>query len=212
MKGVSFDGNGNPIPGEPLFAEVADEDGNFDGVIDDNDRQIIGDPNPDFTFGASNTFSYKAFDLNIFFQGAVGGDIFNLTAVQLYNGDSNGLTDVLNSWTPENTDTDIPRAVIRGRERSSRFVEDGSYLRLKNVALGYNLPTGMMRKIGFASGRLAVSGQNLLTFTNYSGLDPEVSYFGSGGESRGDDNVIQGHDFGNYPNLRSITFGINLKF
>ena len=70
----------------------------------------------------------------------------------------------------------------------------------------------MMQKIGFASGRLAVSGQNLLTFTNYSGLDPEVSYFGSGGESRGDDNVIQGHDFGNYPNLRSITFGINLQF
>lgn len=212
LKGVSFDGNGNPIPGEPLFAEVADEDGNFDGVIDDNDRQIIGDPNPDFTFGIANTFTYKNFDLNIFFQGAVGGEIFNLTAVQLYNGDSNGLTDVLNSWTPENTNTNIPRAVIRGRERSSRFVEDGSYLRLKNVALGYSLPTGMLEKIGIGSVRLSVSAQNILTFTNYSGLDPEVSYFGSGGENRGDDNIIVGHDFGNYPNLRSITVGLNLKF
>lgn len=212
LEAVSYDGNGDPIPGEPLFAEVADETGAFNGIIDDNDRQIIGDPNPDFTFGISNTFTYKNFDLNFFFQGAVGGDIYNLTAVQLYNGDSNGLTDLLNSWTPENPNTDIPRAAIRGRERSSRFVEDGSYLRLKNVAIGYNLPAGMMEKIGFKSARIAVSGQNLLTFTNYSGLDPEVSYFGSGGESRGDDNVIQGHDFGNYPNLRSLTVGLSLKF
>lgn len=212
LQDASFDGDGNPIPGEPLFAEVADEEGNFDGAINDSDRQIIGDPNPDFTLGLTNTFTYKNFDLNIFFQGAVGGDIYNLTAVQLFNGDSNGLTDVLNSWTPENTDTDIPRAAIRGRERSSRFVEDGSYLRLKNVALGYSLPTGMLQNIGFSSARLSISAQNLLTFTNYSGLDPEVSYFGSGGQSSGDDNIIQGHDYGNYPNLRSITVSANLKF
>jgi len=212
LTGVSFDQDGNPIPGEPLFAEVADEEGNFDGVIDDNDRQIIGDPNPDFTFGITNNFSYKNFDLNIFFQGAVGGDIYNLTAVQLYNGDSNALTDILNSWSPDNTDTDIPRAAIRGRERSSRFVEDGSYVRLKNVALGYNFPSGLTEKAGINSLRLSVSAQNLLTFTNYSGLDPEVSYFGSGGESSGDANVIQGHDYGNYPNLRSITVGLNLRF
>ena len=209
---VSFDDDGNPVPGEPLFSEVADEEGNFDGIIDDNDRQIIGDPNPDFTFGMTNTVSYKNFDLNIFFQGAAGGDIFNLTAVQLYNGDSNGVTDVLNSWTPDNTETDIPRAAIRGRERSSRFVEDGSYLRLKNIALGYTLPTNLLQNAGISSARLTLSAQNLLTVTGYSGLDPEVSYFGSGGESRGDDNVIQGHDFGNYPNLRSLTFGLNLKF
>jgi TonB-linked SusC/RagA family outer membrane protein len=212
LTGFSFDGDGNPIPGEPLFTDVPDEEGNLDGIIDDNDRQIIGDPNPDFTFGLTNTFSYKNFDLNVFFQGAVGGDIYNLTAIQLYNGDSNGLTDVLNSWTPENTDTDIPRAAIRGRERSSRFVEDGSYMRLKNVALGYTLDNSKLRNIGFSSARLTLSAQNLLTFTNYSGLDPEVSYFGSGGESLGDDNVIQGHDFGNYPNVKSITVGVNLKF
>ena len=212
VAGSSKDPEGNPIPGEPLFAEVADEEGNFNGIIDDNDRQIIGDPNPDFTFGLTNTFSYKNFDLNIFFQGAVGGDIYNLTAIQLYNGDSNGLTDVLNSWTPTNTDTDIPRAIVRGRERSSRFVEDGSYLRLKNVALGYVLPTGMLQNVGFSSARISLSAQNILTLTGYSGLDPEVSYFGSGGESSGDDNVIQGHDYGNYPNLSSITFGLNLKF
>ena len=212
LEARSFDGDGNPIPGEPLFAEVADEEGNFDGLIDDNDRQVIGDPNPDFTFGVTNTVSYKNFDVNIFFQGAVGGDIFNLTAVQLYNGDSNSVTDILNSWTPDNTDTDIPRAAIRGRERSTRFVEDGSYLRLKNIALGYTLPNDILEKAGIGSVRLSVSAQNLLTFTNYSGLDPEVSYFGSGGQSRGDDNVIIGHDFGNYPNLQSVTFALNLRF
>jgi len=212
LAAVSFDEEGNAIPGEPLFTEVANEEGSFDGMIDDNDRQIIGDPNPDFTYGVTNTLSYKNFDLNIFFQGAVGGDIYNLTAVQLYNGDSNSVTDILNSWTPENTETDIPRAAIRGRERSSRFVEDGSYARLKNLALGYTLPDGALQNVGFSSIRLTVSAQNLLTFTNYSGLDPEVSYFGSGGESSGDDNVIQGHDYGNYPNLRSITFGLNFKF
>ncbi len=208
----SLDGDDNPIPGEPLFSDLPDEEGNVDGTINDNDRQIIGDPNPDFTFGVTNTVSYKNFDLNIFFQGAVGGDIYNLTAVQLYNGDSNGLKDVLNSWRPDNTGSDIPRAVASRRELSSRFVESGSYVRLKNVALGYMLPASTLQKVGISSVRLSVSAQNLLTFTNYSGLDPEVSYFGSGGESSGDANVIQGHDFGNYPNLRSITFGLNLKF
>lgn len=212
LEARSFDGDGNPILGEPLFVDLPDENGEFNFLIDDNDRQIIGDPNPDFTFGVANQVSYKNFDLNVFFQGAVGGDIYNLTAVQLFNGDSNGLTDVLDSWTPENPDSDIPRAAIRGRERSSRFVEDGSYVRLKNIALGYNLPTNILSKAGFSGARLSISAQNLLTFTNYSGLDPEVSYFGGGGESRGDDNIIIGHDFGNYPNLRSITFGLNLKF
>ncbi len=212
LRASSFDDNDNPILGEPLFSEVADEEGILDGRIDDNDRQIIGDPNPDFTFGITNTFSYKNFDLNVFFQGAVGGDIYNLTAVQLFNGDSNGLTDVLNSWTPENTGSNIPRASIRGRELSSRFVEDGSYVRLKNIALSYTLPANILQNVGLSSVRFSLSAQNLITLTDYSGLDPEVSYFGSGGESSGDDNVIQGHDFGNYPNLRSITVGLNLKF
>jgi len=208
----SLDGDDNPIPGEPLFSDLADEEGAVDGTINDNDRTIIGDPNPDFTFGVTNTVSYKNFDLNIFFQGAVGGDIYNLTAVQLYNGDSNGVKDVLNSWTSQNTGSDIPRAVASRRELSSRFVESGTYVRLKNLALGYMLPASTLQNIGISSVRLSISAQNLLTFTNYSGLDPEVSYFGSGGESSGDANVIQGHDFGNYPNLRSVTVGLNLKF
>lgn len=199
--------------GDPLFTDIADENGDYDGVIDTNDEKIIGDPNPDFTFGITNNFSYKNFDLSIFFQGAYGGDILNLTNVQLYNGDSNGLTDVLNSWTPTNTDTNIPRAVAsRGREISSRFVEDGSYVRLKNLAIGYTLPSEIVERLGMESVRFSVSAQNLLTFTNYSGLDPEVSYFGSGGGDTGSANVVQGHDFGNYPTLRSVNFSLSLKF
>jgi TonB-linked SusC/RagA family outer membrane protein len=201
------------VEGDPLFTDLADADGNFDGVIDTNDETTIGDPNHDFTFGITNNFSYKNWDLSLFFQGAVGGDILNLTNVQLYNGDSNSVTDILNSWTPTNTNTDIPRAVAsRGREISSRFVENGSYLRLKNISLGYNFPSDVIEKLGLDNLRFSISGQNLLTFTNYSGLDPEVSYFGNGGSSTGEANVVQGHDFGNYPTVQSVNFSLNLKF
>lgn len=194
--------------GDPLFTDIDDS-----GTISTADQKIIGDPNPDWTMGITNNFSYKNFDLNIFFQGAYGGDVFNLTNVQLYNGDSNALKDVLNAWTPTNTDTNIPRVVgSRGREISSRFVEDGSYIRLKNIALGYNLPSEVTEKLGMDNVRLSISAQNLLTFTSYSGLDPEVSYFGSGGGNTGSGNTTQGFDFGNYPTIKSVNFSLNVKF
>jgi TonB-linked SusC/RagA family outer membrane protein len=193
--------------GDQLFTDV---DGS--GDISPSDQQIIGDPTPDFTFGFTNNFSYKNFDLNIFFQGVQGGDIMNLTAIQLFNGDSNATTDILNSWTPTNTNTNIPRARLRGKEISSRFVEDGSYIRLKNIALGYTLPSEVVEKLGMQNVRLSLSAQNLFTITNYSGLDPEVSYFGSGGGSSSDANTTNGFDFGNYPNVRSVNFSVNLKF
>lgn len=194
--------------GDPLFSDL---DGS--GTITTKDQKIIGNPNPSFTMGITNNFTYKNFDLNIFFQGAFGQDIFNLTRVQLLNGDSNALRDVLNSWTPSNTNTDIPRVVgNRGREISSRFVENGSYLRLKNIALGYNLPTAFVQKIRMSNVRFSVSAQNLLTFTKYSGLDPEVNYFGSGGGNSSSSNTTQGFDFGNFPTVRSVNFSLNLKF
>ncbi len=194
--------------GDPMFTDV---DG--DGEITSNDNMIIGDPNPDFTWGITNTLTYKNWDFNFFFQGAQGGDILNLTNVQLFNGDSNSTTDALNAWTPTNTGSDIPRNVAsRGREISTRFVEDGSYIRLKNIALGYNFPSDLINKWGIGNLRLAISAQNILTITDYSGLDPEVSYFGSGGRSAGEANVVQGHDFGNYPTVQSVNFSLNLKF
>ncbi|WP_299014608.1 TonB-dependent receptor [uncultured Polaribacter sp.] len=193
--------------GDQLFSDV---DGS--GDISPADQQIIGDPTPDFTFGITNNFRYKNFDLNIFFQGAQGGDIMNLTAVQLFNGDSNATTEILNSWTPTNTDTNIPRAKLRGKEISSRFVEDGSYIRLKNIALGYTLPSDIVSKLKMQNVRLAVSAQNLFTITNYSGLDPEVSYFGAGGGNNSAANTTNGFDFGNYPALRAINVSVNIKF
>jgi hypothetical protein len=196
------------VAGDPLFTDVK-----IDGTIDTSDKKIIGDPNPDFNFGITNNFSYKNFDLNIFFQGSQGGEILNLTNVQLYNGDSNSVTAILDAWTPTNTDTNIPRNVAtRGREISSRFVEDGSYIRLKNIALGYNFPSNVVEKLGVDNLRLSLSAQNLFTISSYSGLDPEVSYFGSGGGTTASANVVQGHDFGNYPTLRSVNFSLNVKF
>ena len=193
--------------GDQLFSDI---DGN--GEITTSDQTIIGDPNPDFTMGISNNFSYKGFDLNVFFQGSFGGDILNLTNTQLFNGDSNGPRDLLNSWTPSNTDTDVPRAKLRAKQITSRFVEDGTYLRMRNIALGYNLPSQITDNLNIGGARLTISAQNLLTFTDYSGLDPEVSYFGGGGESASESNTTNGFDFGNYPTVKSMNFSLNLKF
>ena len=203
------------VAGDPLFTDIADpETGMADGVITEDDRTIIGNPNPDFNWGFNNNFSFKAFDLNIFFQGSQGGEIFNMTNVQLNNGDSNTTRDYFNSaWTESNTNTDTPRVGNNSnREISSRFVEDGSYVRLKNISLGYNFPTSAVEKIGIGALRFSVSAQNLLTITDYSGLDPEVNYFGASGDNNLSSNTVQGFDFGNYPTVKSFNFTLNVKF
>ncbi|OBQ55294.1 SusC/RagA family TonB-linked outer membrane protein [Tamlana sp. s12] len=198
--------------GDPLFV---DHDGS--GDFSTGDRDIIGNPNPDFTWGFTNNLSLKNWDLNVFFQGSQGGEIFNMTQVQLNNGDSNTTYDYYNNaWSSTNTGSNEPRVGNNSsREMSSRFVEDGSYVRLKNLSLGYNFPTKVLDNIGVERLRLSVSGQNLLTFTNYSGLDPEVSYFGAQGGANGNNlasNTTRGFDFGSYPTVRSFTFGLNLTF
>ncbi len=197
------------VAGDPLFSDL---DG--DGDIDTSDRDIIGNPNPDFTWGITNNFNYKNWDLNVFFQGSQGGDIFNMTNVQLYNGDSNTTYDYYNNaWTATNTDTDDPRVGNNSnREISSRFVEDGSYIRLKNIAIGYNLPADILDQIGLSKLRLSLSAQNLLTFTDYSGLDPEVNYYGASGDNNTSSNTVRGFDFGNYPTVKSVSLSLNLTF
>ncbi|WP_298778465.1 TonB-dependent receptor [uncultured Polaribacter sp.] len=197
------------VAGDPLFVDLDDS-----GDIGTDDRTIIGNPNPDFTWGITNSFTYKDFDLNIFFQGSQGGEIFNMTNVQLNNGDANTTYDYYNSaWTTTNTNTNAPRVGNNSsREISSRFVEDGSYVRLKNIALGYNLSSDLLENIGLEQVRLSFSAQNLLTFTNYSGLDPEVNYFGAAGNNNTASNTVRGFDFGNYPTVKSFTFGVNIKF
>ena len=197
------------VAGDPLFYDL---DGN--GDIGAEDRAIIGNPNADFNWGLNNDLSYKNFDLNIFFQGSSGGEIFNMTNVQLMNGDGNTTNDYFkNAWRPSNTDTNAPRVGNNSfREISSRFVEDGSYIRLKNVALGYNLPTEITEKLKMQNVRFSVSAQNLFTITDYSGLDPEVNYEGTDPNSNMSSNTLSGYDFGNYPTVKSVNFSLNLKF
>ncbi|RED45731.1 SusC/RagA family TonB-linked outer membrane protein [Seonamhaeicola aphaedonensis] len=192
------------VAGDELFTDV---DGS--GEINSSDRKIIGDPNQDWTFGFNNTLKYKNFDLGIFFQGAVGGDIYSFTLSELASGGSNATTEAVNAWTPSNTDTNVPSPASREKRMNSRFVFDGTYVRLKNLVFGYNLPQNITEKLGMDNVRFSISGQNLLTITDYPGTDPEVSYRASGSQNA---NVNQGFDYGNYPNIESVTFSLNLKF
>jgi TonB-linked SusC/RagA family outer membrane protein len=212
-------GNFDNFAGGEKFKDtdgIRDDEGDLtgepDGKLTGDDRQIIGDPQPDFIWGFNNTLEYKGFDLNIFFQGSQGNDIYSYTLMELetLRGISNSTTEALNRWTPSNTDTDVPKADLsRGYHESSRWVYDGSYVRLKNLALGYNLPRSVVESIGIHGVRLSVSAQNLLTFTKYRGYDPEVNY-NSEGSTNGNRNL--GFDYGSYPNAKSVTFGIRVTF
>jgi TonB-linked SusC/RagA family outer membrane protein len=194
----------DPATGDMIFADL-----NNNGILDPDDRKVIGNAQPDFTFGLTNTLSYKNFDLNIFFQGSVGNDVYNASRVDLEGmfDSKNQSTAVLRRWTPENTNTDIPRAVqdISNARNSTRFVEDGSYVRLKSITLAYNFDAPFLSKWGVHKLSLYTTGQNLLTFTNYSGFDPEVNAFGRS-------ETELGIDYGTYPQARTVTVGVNLEF
>lgn len=185
------------------------EDINHDGVINDQDRTVIGNGNPDFFGGFNNTFSWKGVELNIFFQGSWGNDILNFGRFDLYNlnGNNNQSADVLDRWTPANPSNTIPRANAAGGQRilSSFHIEDGSYLRLKNISLGYHLPQNLLRKASLTGVKVYVSAQNWVTFSNYKGYDPEVSRFGGS-------SIDQGMDYGSYPTSKTLLVGLNVKF
>ncbi|MGA0557950.1 SusC/RagA family TonB-linked outer membrane protein [Larkinella sp. VNQ87] len=196
----------NPQPGDIRFADL-----NNDGVIDANDRTVIGNPNPDFFAGLTNTFTYKGFELSFLFQGSFGNDIYNQNrqSIEGMADPFNQTTRVLNRWRPDNTNTNMPRAVRydpnQNNRFSTRFVESGTYTRLKNLTLAYNLPAKPLQRAKISNARVYLTGQNLLTFTNYTGYDPEVSAdpFSS---------VGFGRDYGVYPQARTFTAGITLNF
>jgi TonB-linked SusC/RagA family outer membrane protein len=194
---------------DPATGDLTFKDLNNNDILDPDDRQVIGDAQPDFTFGFTNALSFKRFDLNIFFQGSVGNDIYNATRVDLEGmfDHKNQSTAVLNRWTPENPNTDMPRAVnnINNARNSTRFVEDGSYVRLKAITLAYNFDTEFLNRLGINKLSVYTTGQNLLTFTDYSGFDPEVNAFGLSATELG-------VDYGTYPQAKTVTFGINLEF
>ena len=185
-------------PGDIRFKDL-----NNDGVINDKDRTVIGNPNPKFTFSLNNTFNYKNFDLTIFLQGSYGNDIFNANRMytEAMSIIQNQSTAVLGRWTGEGTSNNIPRAIYGDPNQNSRvsdrYIEDGSYLKIKNINLSYTLPKDVFGQ-NFNSVKIFVSAQNLVTWTKYSGFDPEVP--------------VNGIDNGTYPITRTVSLGLNIGF
>ena len=196
---------------DPETGNLKYKDVNGNGIFDPGDRTVIGNGNPKFTYGITNSVSWRRFDLNFFFQGSYGNDIFNATRIDLEGmfDSKNQSTAVLRRWTPNNRITDIPRAVGGGNvdnvRNSSRFVEDGSYLRLKSITLTYHLQSKAFKKAGISQFSVYTTGQNLLTLTKYSGFDPEVNAFGLSATELG-------IDYGTYPQARTLTVGLNATF
>lgn len=194
---------------DPATGMIKYEDLNGDGHIDDADKKIIGNPNPKFAFGLNNTFRYKNFGFSFFLQGITGNDVFNATRIEIegMNDFKNQSVKVLNRWTTIGQQTDIPKAIygdVTNSDISSRFVENGSYMRLKSATVNYNIPTTWLRKLKISEFACYLTGENLFTLTKYSGYDPESSAYGSNGAF--------GIDFGTYPQARQFIFGVNLTF
>lgn len=214
-KPEDFDADGNLKSGVPAYkgnkmqpGDLKYRDLNGDGKIDDYDRTIIGCGQPLHTGGFSNNFNWKNFDLNIFFSWSYGNDILNANRLIFESGwkaQTNQLASYAGRWTPDNPTSDIPRAGATGSEEySSRVIEDGSFLRLKNVSLGYTIPSRQLRKAGISSLRVYVSADNIWTLTNYSGPDPEVSTRNSV--------LTPGFDWSAYPRAYGFTAGVNITF
>src|SRR5690625_291864 len=184
--------------------DIRFKDLNNDGVINDDDRTFIGDPNPIFIFALNNSFLYKYFDISIFLQGVYGNDIFNANRIwtEGMSVAQNQTTATLGRWNGEGSSNDMPRAVFNdpnGNNRvSDRYIEDGSYLRIKNITLGYTLPVGISQRLNINNVRCYVSANNLYTITSYTGMDPEVPF--------------HGRDLNVYPVSRTISLGVNLRF
>lgn len=207
-------------PGRPLgsfYGYIADgvnretgelnyRDVNNDGIISANDRTYIGDPNPDFTFGMTNTFAWKGLSLSVLLQGSYGNDIYNVSRMDnegMFDG-RNQSTTVLRRWRIPGQITDVPKAGFDQRN-STYYIEDGSYLRVKSITLSYDVPALVLRKMHLTRLMPYISFTNLLTWTGYKGRDPEVNQYGDSG-------TVQGLDWGTYPLSRSFVMGLKVEF
>lgn len=191
---------------DPETGELMYRDLNKDGKISTSDRTYIGNPNPDFTYGLTNTFTWKNINLSIFVQGSYGNDIFNASRIEtegMYDG-KNQSTRVLKRWRIPGQITDVPKANFN-LKNSTYFVEDGSYLRVKDISLSYNVKANILKKWGINKLQPYFTASNLITWTNYSGMDPEVNQWGNSG-------AVQGIDWGTYPHCKTFVFGINVEF
>lgn len=196
---------------DPETGDLIYRDFNNNGIFDPGDRTVIGNAQPKFVYGFTNSLSWKRFSLNLFFQGSYGNDVYNATRIDLEGmfDSKNQSVDVLRRWTPDNRNTDIPRAAGAGNvdnvRNSTRFIEDGSYLRLKSVTLSYDFSGDRLKRLGIEKLSVYSTGQNILTFTKYSGFDPEVNAFGRSATELG-------IDYGTYPQARTLTVGANVEF
>jgi len=194
------------VPGDAKFKDLND-----DGIINSDDIGIMGNGQPDYFWGFNNTFTYKGFELNVFFNAVGGFDVWNLTRGYTFGGNADArdatTTEILNQWSPTNESSNISAYSATSREalQSSRWVEDGSFIRLNNISLGYYLPESLLSRTFIKGIKIYASAQNILMITDYSGYDPEIN---SGRNS----DVDQSVDWGAYPNPRTITFGINAQF
>lgn len=225
-EGLGIDRNQTWI-GDLRFADL-----NNDGVINNQDETFIGDPNPDFTYGIGNTFSYKGFDLTVFFTGSYGNDVINYNRISIEDVRGNGnmlkgvqnyakigyinpkltgdaLEDYHNLYIVNAAETVLPRvsasSTNNNNRMSDRFIEDGSYIRLQNISLSYTLPKKWINPLKLQNVKAYVNLQNIYTWTEYSGFDPEV------GAMYGDA-LMTGLDYGRYPSPRIYTFGLNVSF
>ena len=204
----------DPANGDALYVLVK-SDGTQTTTNDYNEatQMKVGDPNPDFIAGLTNTFKYKGVDFSFLFQGVFGNQVYNGGGIFMSaNGDffDNQTKDQLRRWQKPGDITDVPQARLFGGNgvgESSRYITDGSYIRLRTITLGYNLPASVLSKAKLTKLRVYVSGQNLLTFTDYEGWDPEVN-----SDTYAGNNVNQGIDFYSAPQAKTVTFGINIGF
>lgn len=196
----------NPATGDIVFSDLND-----DGVINDQDRTVIGDANPDVLLGLNNSVTFGGLSLEVLFQASLGNDVFNATRIETEGmfTVTNALATTATRWQNEGDITRIPRAVFgdpsQNSRISSRFIEDGSHLRLRNVTLSYNLPKDLLNRFKVQSMSVYLSGQNLWILTDYSGYDPEVNR--DGGSA-----ISQGIDYGTYPQSKIFTGGLKLEF
>ncbi len=236
---LPVDNNGNKLPiaedgiwvGDVKYVDISGPDGVPDGIIDTHDQTYIGNPNAKYTFGLTNSFSYKGFDLSVLLTGAFDYDVYNYTAYEATAPNNINLSrNFLNSayeyarigvddsgnTVITNSGTDVPRINVDDlngnySRHSTRFVEDGSFVRIKNITVGYNLPASMIRKSGFMNSmRISLSAQNIYTFTNYTGYDPEIGAYTDRNVSAS--NQAIGVDNGRYPSVALYTASVGIQF
>ena len=206
---IDADGRNDAVLGDMNFVDL---DG--DGDIDDDDQTYLGNPIADFEYSLAFNMDYKNFDVSLFIQGVQGNELWNGKRYHYVLDGTRGIktTEALNAWTPQNTNTTVPRATIRdlalNKRPSDYLVEDGSYLRLKTLQVGYTLPVDFTEKFYVTNLRFYVSGQNLLTFTDYKSYDPEL-----GRPLDGDGGLFDGGvDRRAYPNNKNFLFGVQIGF